>query len=61
MILRIPLATRLQLRASELLPEKLRPKISSSGGSRSFGVVVVVILSFVGSISCILLPTEASA
>jgi hypothetical protein len=47
--------------AEKLSPEKLRPKISSSGGSRSFGVVVVVMLSLVGSISCILVPTEASA
>jgi hypothetical protein len=45
----------------ELSPEKLRPKRSSSGGNRSFGVVVVVMLSLVGSISWILVPTEASA
>lgn len=35
--------------------------MSSSGGSRSFGVVVLVMLSFVGSMSRILSPTEASA
>lgn len=45
----------------ELLPEKLRPKTRSSAGSKSFGVVVLVIESFVGSISRILVPTEASA
>jgi len=33
-----------------LLPEKLRPKISSSGGSRSLGVVVFVMVSLDGSI-----------
>jgi hypothetical protein len=40
---------------------KLRPKIRSSGGSRAFGELVLVMLSFVGSMSWILLPTEASA
>jgi len=45
----------------ELLPVKLRPKIRSSGGSKSFGEVVLVMLSFVVSMSWILLPTEASA
>jgi hypothetical protein len=35
--------------------------MSSSVGSRSLGVVVVVMLSFVGSMSWILVPTEASA
>ena len=33
------------------MPVKLRPKMSSFGGRRSFGVVVFVIDSFVGSMS----------
>lgn len=45
----------------KLPPVKLRPNISSSGGNNDFGVVVLVILSFEGSISVIEVPTEASA
>jgi hypothetical protein len=40
---------------------KLRPKTSSSGGNNVFGVVVLVMLSFDGSMSLILVPTDASA
>ena len=35
--------------------------MSSSGGSKSFGVVVLVMESFVGSISRIFSPTDSSA
>lgn len=34
-----------------LPPVKLRPNISSSGGSNALGVVVLVMVSFEGSIS----------
>ena len=61
MILSVWSATKLRESALKLSPEKFRPNISSSGGSKSFGVVVLVILSFVGSMSCIFSPTEASA
>jgi hypothetical protein len=40
---------------------KLRPKMSCSGGSKSLGVVVFSMVSFVVSISLIFSPTEASA
>ena len=42
-------------------PVKLWPKTSSSGGSKAFGAVVVVMLSFLGSMSCSVVFTEASA
>lgn len=42
-------------------PEKLRPKTSSSGGSNAFGLVVFVIVSLEGSMSAIVVPTDASA
>lgn len=45
----------------ELAPEKLRPKTSSSGGNNAFGVVVFVMESLEGSMSLIVVPTEASA
>jgi hypothetical protein len=48
-------------KGKQLAPVKLRPKISSSGGSSVFGVVVLVMVSFEGSISLILVPTDASA
>lgn len=44
-----------------LAPEKLRPKTSSSGGNKALGVVVVVMDSLEGSMSLIVVPTEASA
>jgi hypothetical protein len=50
-----------QVEGIELPPEKLRPNKSSSGGSRSLGVVVSVMVSFVGSMSLIFAPTEALA
>lgn len=43
------------------IPEKWRPKTKSSGGSKALGEVVVVIESFEGSMSLIVVPTEASA
>ena len=42
-------------------PEKLRPKTSSSGGSKALGLVVLVMESLEGSMSLIVVPTEASA
>ena len=44
-----------------LIPVKLRPKINSSGGNNALGAVVLVMVSFEGSISVIDFPTEASA
>ena len=44
-----------------LAPEKLRPKTSSSGGSNAFGLVVLVMESLEGSMSLMVVPTEALA
>jgi hypothetical protein len=45
----------------KLVPVKVCPNINSSGGSNAFGVVVLVMESFDGSMLLIFVPTEASA